>query len=128
MFINDLFFKLREIIASSPAKRDRLIFISLIVAGVINAITWLIIPIYFWRFREFVVLQYNIYFGISSYGSWLTLFLMPFSGLLIGAINSALSFWLYLRQRTLSYFLIVSAVAYQLIILVALLLIIYMNS
>jgi hypothetical protein len=127
MFINDLFFKVREIIEVSPAKRDRLILISLIVSGILNLAAWALIPIFFWHIKEFVVLQYNIYFGISSLGPWPMLFLMPASGLLVAAVNYSLSFYFFLKEKALSLFLASAALSYQLIILAALCLIIYMN-
>jgi len=127
MWINDLIFSVREIIEVSPAKRDRLIFVSLIIGGVANAAAWILIPIFFWQAKEFIVLQYNIYFGISSLGPWPMLFLMPLSGLLIAGINYSLSFYLYLKERVFSLYLAAFAMAYQLTILAALCLIIYMN-
>ena len=105
MFINDLFFKVREIISTSPAKRDKLISIAIIIAAMVDVVLWLIVPIYFWQSKDLVVLQYNIYFGISSFGPWLVLFSMPILGLLVLIVNATLSFWLYLKYRILSYFL-----------------------
>lgn len=127
MFLSNLFFKVRRIVETSPAKRDRLIFISLIISALLNLSAWAAIPIFFWPIREFVVLQYNIYFGISSLGPWPMLFLMPVFGLLIALVNYSLSFYLYLKEKVLSLFLASSALAYNAIILAALGLIIYMN-
>jgi len=127
VFINNLFFKVREIIVSSPAKRDWRIYFSLILAGLANLACWLIILAYFWQVNDFIVLQYNIYFGISSLGPWPLLFFIPASGLVVMAINFALTFWLYLRERLLSYFLATSALLFQLIMLVGLILIVCMN-
>lgn len=127
MFINNILFKLREEIEISPAKRDRLIFISLIVSAVLNIAVWLAIPIFFWNVKDFVVLQYNIYFGISSLGPWPMLLIFPACGLLVGAVNYALSFYLYLKEKTLSLFLASAAAVFQMIIFAALALIIYMN-
>jgi len=127
MFINDLFFKVREIIEISPAKRDRLIVVSLAASAAVNALAWILIPIFFWQSKEFVVLQYNIYFGISSLGPWPMLFFMPASGLLVAAVNFSLSFGLYLKEKAISLFLAAAAMAFQAIILAALGLVIYMN-
>lgn len=127
MLISDLFFKIREMIETSPAKRDRLIFVSLAVAVVLNLLAWAVIPIFFWPSDGYVVLQYNIYFGISSLGRWPMLFLMPFSGLLVAAVNGSLAFSLYLKEKILSRFLSAGVLAYQAIIFVALCLIVYMN-
>lgn len=125
--ITNLFYKVRDLIETSPAKRDRLIFISMIVAGVLNLISWLIVPISFWKFTEYVVLQYNIYFGISSLGPWAMLLLLPFLTLVGTLGNFALSFLFFLKNKLLSYYLAVAAVAINLIALFALILIIYIN-
>ncbi len=127
MFVNDLIFKIRDIIEPSPAKRDRLILATLIVSAVLNILAWLIIPIYFWHISGFAVLQYNIYFGISSLGPWLMLFFMPLAGLLVAIINYSAAFYLYLKEKVLSLVLACVASAFQLIILAALALIVYMN-
>jgi len=125
--ITNLFYKVRDLIETSPAKRDRLIFISMITAGVLNLISWLIVPIFFWKFTEYVVLQYNIYFGISSLGPWALLLLLPFLTLAGSLGNFALSFLFFLKNKLLSYYLAVAAVAINLIALFALILIIYIN-
>ncbi|MFA5021096.1 MAG: hypothetical protein WC517_03490 [Patescibacteria group bacterium] len=127
MLLNSIFFKISEAVGISPARRDRLIFVSLVLSGLVNALAWILIPLFLGRSKEFVVLQYNIYFGISSLGHWLMLFLLPLSGLLVGAINFSLAFYLYLKERALSLSLAAGAVAFQLIILTAVILIIYLN-
>jgi len=127
MLINNIFFRISEAAAISPARRDRLIFVSLILAGLANALVWILIPLFFRQSKEFVVLQYNIYFGISSLGPWAMLFLLPLSGLLVGAVNFSLVFHLYLKERLLSLFLAAGAAVFQLIILAAAVLIIYLN-
>ena len=124
----NLFFKIRDLIESSPAKRDRLILISMIVSGAANLALWLMTLIVFWHFKDYVVLQYNIYFGISSLGPWPLLLLIPLAGLLFGVLDFALAFALFLKDRLLSYFLSVAATAFNLISLFALILIIYINT
>lgn len=127
MFINDIFFKLRDLIENSPAKRDRFILTSFIVSVLLAVVAILIVLGYFWNFKDYIVLHYNIYFGISSLGSWLLLLLLPLSSLLVLLLNGVLILILYLKQKILSYFLSFASVFYGLIVFAAVLLIIYIN-
>lgn len=125
--ITNLFFKLREMVESSPAKRDRLIQISLAACAVLNLAAWIAVPLFFWQFKEYIILQYNIYFGISSLGPWGMLFLFPLATLLASIVNFALAFLFFLQNKLMSHYLAVAAVALNLISLFALILIIYIN-
>jgi len=127
MFINNIFFKLRELVVASPAKRDRIILSCLVTAAIFNLVSWLAVIIAFWHTNDFIVLQYNIYFGISSLGPWAVLLELCGFGLVVGLVNFVLSFWLYLKEKLFSYFLAGTAVAVNAIILAALCFIIYMN-
>ena len=128
MFINSLFFQLRDLIEHSPAKRDRFIMIPFIVSAVLVAVTTLAIPFSFWNFNDYVVLHYNIYFGISSFGPWLMLSLLPLSGLIVLIVNAILAMVLYLKHGLLSYFLAFISSFYNLIVLLSIILIIYINA
>lgn len=125
--MNIIFLKLRQLIEESPAKRDRLVSGVLIAAAVFNLLSFLAILIYFWRIKEFVVLQYNIYFGISSFGPWLFLLLLPLFGWLVCLVNFLLALKVYLRDKNLSYFLSFSALAVALIVATQIGLLVYMN-
>ena len=125
--MNIIFLKLRQLIEESPAKRDRLVSGVLIAAVVFDLLSFLAILIYFWRVKEFVVLQYNIYFGISSFGPWFYLLLLPLFGLLVCLVNFLLALKVYLRDKNLSYFLSFSALAVALIIATQIGLLVYMN-
>ncbi len=125
--ITNLIFRVRDSIETSPAKRDRLVLISLIAAGIMNLASWLIVPAFFWNFKEYAVLQYNIYFGISSLGPWMMLMLFPLLALVFSAINFSLSLLFFLKDKLLCYYLAVSAAGINLISLCALILIIYIN-
>ncbi len=127
MFINDIFFKLSDLVEHSPAKRDRFILFSFIIAAILVTISFVIVPISFWNFKDYIVLHYNIYFGISSLGPWLQLLLLPLSSFLVLLLNGILILILYLKQKVLSYFLSFASVFYSLIVLVSVVLIIYIN-
>lgn len=128
MFLNGFIFNLSEIVIKSPAKRDRLIILPLIACGFFILAGFVLTPMFFWHFKDYAVLHYNIYFGISSLGPWPMLLLIPLSGLLAAAANCFLSLYFYLRNKLLSYFLAVAGLAYNAMAFLALLLIIYINS
>ncbi|MFA6228345.1 MAG: hypothetical protein WC668_04150 [Patescibacteria group bacterium] len=125
--MNIIFLKLRQLIEESPAKRDRLISGVFSAAALFDLLALAAVLLYFWHFQEFVVLQYNIYFGISSFGPWQYLLLLPLAGWLICLVNFLLAFKVYLRDRNLSYFLSFAALASALIIAAQIGLLVYMN-
>jgi len=122
-----IFLKFRELIATSPAKRDKIIVISLILALVINVAIWLAYLIKFFDAPEYIILHYNVYFGISDLDIWYKIFIPPLLGLLIIFVNFVLSFHFYLKKQTLSHLLSISALAFNLILAGACFLLIYIN-
>lgn len=128
MFVTNLFFKLKELSENSPAKRDKIIITSLVSSLFFVVLSGVIIPIVFWQTKEFVILKYNIYFGISSLGPWYQLWLLPLYGLLFLIADYFLAFKYFLRYHLLTYFLVISGLAINLILFISLLLIIYINS
>lgn len=77
---------------------------------------------------EPVFLHYTIYYGIDLIGSWWLLFLMPGSGLAIFILNLVLAAVFWTRNRVLSYFLIFSTTAIEVILAFGILLILLQNS
>lgn len=128
MFLNSFIFNLRELAAKSPAKRDKLIIVPLLFSILFALIGLVAVPLVFRTFKDYVIIHYNVYFGISALGPWMKLFFIPLSGFLITAVNYFLTLRFYLKDKILSYLLSVSALAYNLIALAALFLIIYINS
>jgi len=122
-----IFLKLFDLVEKTPAKRDHVIFPAMILAAILNVSAWLAVLIGFWRFKDFIILQYNIYFGISSFGSWQQLLLLPLAGLVVSIMDLLWAFKLYLEYRILSRVLAVTAVIFNLILLSAVGLLIYMN-
>jgi hypothetical protein len=122
-----IFLKLRDLAETSPAKHDQIVFVSLIATAILNVALWLAVVIGFWHFNDYVILQYNMYFGISSFGAWYWLLLLPVAGLLAAVFDVFLSFNLYLEYRILSRALAVSAVLLNVILLSVVGLLIYMN-
>lgn len=122
-----LFFNFREAVTASPAKRDKVILANLFFGLFINVGTWAALIFNFQPVQEYIILRYNIYFGISSLGPWFFLLIIPLIGLLIIVVNYLFAFYLYLKEQLLSYYLSFAASVFNLILLVAAALLIYQN-
>lgn len=122
-----ILYKLSDSILMSPAKRDRLITMNLFLSVALNVVLWALLIFNFWQNDQYVVLGYNIYFGISSFGLWYKILLMPVLGIAVILLNFSLSFSLYLKEKIISYFLAFVASIFHIIIFLAALVIIYVN-
>lgn len=119
--------KLRELIYDNPAKRDKSIIISLILSLLVNITLWVLLLAKFWNFSEYVILDYNIYFGISLLGPWYQILLMPLLGLAAIAADFLLAFHLYLKNLLVSRFLVFVALGFNLILLTGGLFLMFVN-
>lgn len=130
MFIYDI----GEKIFNSLGKRDKVIIVSFAGALFINLATWLAVLLFFRKIgwsvspEDFVILRYNIYFGISSFGQWYKLLFAPLVGFLVVLINLPFSLLSYLNYKIAAYILALSAVITNIAGLVAVLLLTYINS
>ena len=107
--------------------RDKIILISLILALIINIAVWIAYLIKFSNAPEYIVLHYNVYFGISDLDVWYKILIPPALGLLVIFVNFLLSFNFYLKKQTLSHLLAISALVFNLILAGACFLLIYIN-
>lgn len=119
--------KLHEIFFTSPVRRDKIVLANLVLSVLMNILLWLFLTVIFWQASDFIVLRYNIYFGISLFGPWWQILSVPLTSLLFILINFSAAFYFYLNYRALSYFLSFAATATGLILLVAGLFLIYIN-
>ncbi len=121
------FLDLLEKLRLSPAKRDRLVLILFALALIFNIALWALIIFNFWKVSDFVVLHYDIYFGIGSLGPWQELLFAPLVGFLFIIGNGIASLLLHLNYRHLSYFLATMALVANLILLISGSLLVYSN-
>jgi len=122
-----LFFKFHDFARSSVGKRDLVILVNFIVALLMNIAIWVILLANFSTATEYIIIRYNIYFGISALGPWYALLATGGIGLGVIILNFVLALGLYLNYKILSYFLVYSATILNLILLVAGILLIYNN-
>lgn len=122
-----ILYKIQDSILMSPARRNRIIMANFVLSLVVNMFTWAVLIFSLYGESEYIVLGYNAYFGISALGPWYQILLMPVLGLVVGIINFTASFYLYLEEKILSYFLAFIASVFNILILVAISVLIYLN-
>ncbi len=107
---------------------DKIIKWSLITGGLANLALWPMIYFGLPHLAEPIVLRYNIFMGINLIGPWLNAFYFPLAGLVIGIFNFFLAKAVYKKEKLASYFLILTALSCQLILVVFLALLLVINS
>jgi len=99
--------------------RDDIFQLGVIINIMINIALWVFLYGRVKPASDPITLQYNIYFGISYMGEWYKIFVMPIIGLLIFLLNYILSYYIYRNDTIAAYFLMVSAVAIQALLLLS---------
>jgi len=84
-----------------------------------NTALWAMLGLRIGTWPAEIPLHYTIYFGIDLLGPWYRIFFLPAFGLTVLLVNGLLALLLFGRERTASYFLIVSSGLIQLIVLLA---------
>lgn len=79
-------------------------------------------------FRQNMPLHYNVYFGIDLMGDWHQLSIIPLFGLLVILINQSIATLIYLKEKMLAYFLTGATLAIQILLFLAGLAIVWLNT
>jgi hypothetical protein len=116
----------------NPYREDLIVKLSFIASLVINLTAWIVL---YWKLNVFsyqteygqIFLHYNIYFGVDNIGSWYKAFIIPLLGIIIIIFNNILAYSFYLKERLISYVLVVSQVLIQLVLLAASIFVILLN-
>jgi hypothetical protein len=116
----------------NPYRDDLAVKINFIGSLVINIIIWVILYSKLHHFAyatedNQIYLHYNIYFGIDNIGIWYYVFILPVLGIFIIALNNILAYFFYLKDKFISYSLIVTQTAIQLVLLSAAIFVILLN-
>lgn len=128
------FYRFVDKIKGSPGRKNRTLIICTIIGMILNLFIWSLI---FFRLRPivkllpadqaFIPLHYNTYLGVDNFGPWYNIFILPALGLLIFIVNSLLAATIYNRKDILSYFLVITNMATQFVLLVSTIFIILIN-
>ena len=108
--------------------QDRLVKINLLASLVLNIIIWTMLAWQTKFFPELITLHYNIYFGIDLLGYWYQIFLLPALGLIVFLLNSFFAILLFNKEKIISYFLVGATTLIQVLLLLATISIISVNS
>ena len=77
---------------------------------------------------EPIALRYTIYFGIDLIGPWYYVYIFPSVGIIIILINFILAYYIFLKIKILSYFLVLTSTAIQILSIIISLLIFLLNK
>jgi len=96
----------------SSYKSHLIVKVNFIISIVLNLILWAglyykIQPFSYLTEYGTIPLHYNLYFGIDLLGKWYTAFVLPFFGLIVIIVNNIIAYNLFVRERFLSYFLLI---------------------
>ncbi len=116
----------------NPYREDMIVKISFLASIVINLAAWIVL---YWKLNAFsyqteygqIFLHYNIYFGVDNIGSWYKAFIIPLLGIIIIIFNNILAYSFYLKERLISYVLVISQVLIQVVLLAASIFVILLN-
>ena len=103
--------------------RERYIFIMSTLAGVLLLFSFILTALRQTAYRDIVVLHYNAYFGIDRVGSWLWLWAYLAIAVIACGLNWLFSFYVFTKDKYMSYYLNLASVliaAITLVYLVAL--------
>lgn len=96
--------------------KDKLIFLTAIAGFLVNLASWFIL---FWQIKPGsgnLLLHYTVYFGVDWVGEWYKIFTAPLVGLLILVLNFFLAFFIYQKQRIISYLLLLSSLFVEIVV------------
>jgi len=126
-----LFYNITKFL-ENPYREDLIVKISFVVSAVINIIIWLALYVKLNNFAyqtEYgqIFLHYNVYFGVDNIGVWYKAFIIPVLGLFVIIFNNILGYTFYLKDRLISYVLVISQAVMQVALLAAAIFVILLN-
>lgn len=108
--------------------KDRWILLPLVVIAATQAFAWWYVISKIRPTGEQLFLHYNIIFGVDLVGEWWKLWLLPLGGLVLWLVNFLLSYFFYNHNRFLARFLAVTTALFEVLLVVAILLIVSLNG
>ncbi len=108
--------------------KNKWVAITLSSGVIMNAANWFLIVRKVGPTEELVYLHYNIYFGVDLIGRWYQLYIMPFIGTLIIALNAYIGFILFKREPRIAKLILSINLFLQIVLVTASLLILRQNS
>ncbi|OGY79918.1 MAG: hypothetical protein A3B74_01550 [Candidatus Kerfeldbacteria bacterium RIFCSPHIGHO2_02_FULL_42_14] len=103
-------------------------FLLLLFTVLFNAGLWGFLAYNIHPQPEPLFLHYNIFFGVDFIGAWYRIFFLPGFGLGVLLMNAILAFFLLKRDLVLHYLVLSTTLVIQIILIVAGILIVLINS
>lgn len=108
--------------------RERIIIFSIVSVLLMQIFIW-IYSIYNLKDTQGTLLLHsNIQFGVDYIGDKMEFFILPATGLVFAIINFIFSFFLFVKERILSFIFAVFTVAVEILLLAASIYLIYINT
>ena len=107
--------------------RNRYNLLILILALLGNLFCWLWLGLKINAKLDIVFLHYNILFGVDYIDSWGKVFYLPLLGLALIVINTFLAWWLWSKDKLISIILHSITILCQLFLIIAAILLVYLN-
>lgn len=108
--------------------RERFIVVSFLLSLFLNISTWILLYFSVQPRPDPIFLHYNIYYGIDLIGSWYEIYFIPGSGLIFLLANYILSVIMYPTKKLLAYLLVGFNLPLHLLLGLAAILIILINT
>jgi len=89
-------------------------------ALLLNALNWGLVAFFIRPVDFFIILHYNVYFGVDVIGDWWQVYFLPFIGLLIMLVNAILGYVFYQqKERLIAHLLMLATFIIQVGITIA---------
>jgi len=107
---------------------NRFVLVSLCIAIFLNIVLWIVVFSKFGLSRDTIPLHFNVVYGIDLVGNSMRLYQLPAAGLLVFCVNLFLGKILFGFNKLFAYFLVVAAVAVQLLLFAAIFPLVALNA
>lgn len=107
--------------------KNKVIALTLLLGITLNLGTWGWLLWNIHAQEDLIFLRYNVLFGVDLIGEWWKIIYLPITGLCIIFINAVLGWILYSRDSYVAILLHVAAVLCQVFILIAALILVFLN-
>lgn len=97
---------------------DRLIFVSLLAALLINIILWVVLSSKFGLSTRAAPLHWSVIYGIDFVGSSRAVYELPLTGLAIFFVNASLAKLLHSHEKILAYILVLVSLTVECALLI----------
>lgn len=117
-----------KLFLDAPFFQSRIVQWLLFFSALVNLIGWLALRFFLWSGEDFIILHYNVYFGVDWRGLPRESFFLPLVGLILLVINFLAAFYFYAhKERIAAYIILMAALMAQLSLLISIISVIVIN-